>query len=459
LSLQVLFLIPTLISLYLVLRGKVESAFLNVYLPTTVLVASYYSFRLPHLPELSAGTGALIPIAIAVIMRPPRPWRFTRMDIWVGLFIFSAMVSEVVREDPFVRKDAISYCLAQWVEMGIGYIVGRQLIEPYLRVATIKRIVFLFMFLTPFSLYEFRMGRNPWLWIGTFFFRIPGLNPYEQFRNGEARVASCFGHAITAGIMFMIVLALNYYLVQLYKLDKNCLGPWMSRLQKFRIPILVLLLFLYMTGSRMPQACTVLCFLFLQIPRFPDLRVGAIIVLILAMIGGGFFYTKYVGLTSMSSDAASNEAQTSAIYRKQMNEAYAPILAAGGWLGYGISSHPVVPGLESTDNNYLMIQLAQGRFGFVTFVMIAVDSVFTLVVFAFRFKSRESLFLVFSLMGAIIGIFVSLITVAMLAQLIQVVFLLVGWAQSLQDTRVVGVVEAGTVPVSNAKFKFKRVIA
>ena len=453
-----LFSIAFWISLYYVLRGQREKAFLNVYLPCTILVPYYYSFRIPHFPVLSAGMFALIPIGFSLLLKPKVRWQFKRMDLWVVLFLVSYGLSEVLKED--VPKDGMILFLQNFVEMFLAYVLGRQLIEPALRLDTIKRIIFLFVALTPFALFEFRFGQNPWIMLGQ---RVFGLNDivwFVQLRGGTARIATAFGHAILAGICFLVAMALNYYLLQIYNLDKRVLGKWMSWLQRYRIPFFLLPIFLFLTGSRMPLACGVMVFLFLQIPRFKSIRTGAILICSIIVIGAGSVFLYFQAYTSVSEDKIKDEAQASAIYRKELLVLYEPILEQGGFLGYGALSHPQVIGLGSIDNNYLLIELQQGKFGKYVFYLIELEAVFTLGFFASKFKSKESQYLVFSLLGALIGIFVSLSTVYLGEQVPQVLFLLLGWSQSLQDTRVVGA-RAGALPsgMPEPKFRFKRVVA
>ena len=453
-----IFLLPLIISIYLVIVGKRETAFLNVYLPSTILIPYYYSFRIPHAPVLSAGMGALLPIGLSLLIKPKLRWQFRRMDFLVLLYITSFGLSEVLKE--YVPKDGMILFLQFFIEMVLAYVVGRQLIEPELRLQTIKRIVFLFMCLTPFIAYEYRFGLNPWLTMSQKYFHFNNVAWFVQLRGGKARVAASFGHAILAGILFMVAMALNYYLVQIYKRDKMRLGKWMSLLQKYRIPFILLPCFVFLTGSRMPMASSVLCFMFLAIPMFKSLRTGVTVMLLLIVVGGGSVYYYVQQYTSVAEGKATDEAQTSAIYRKEMAEEYAPILKEGGWLGWSALSHPSVMGLSSIDNNYLLIQLQQGYLGRYSFFLIVIESVLTLVICAARFREKESLFLVFSLMGAVIGIFVSLTTVYLGEQVPQVLFLLLGWSQSLQDTRVTGLVGARAASgLPEQKFRFKRVIA
>jgi hypothetical protein len=454
--LAIFFLFPFFISLYYVLRGRPEKAFLNVYLPCTFLVPYYYAFRIPHMPVLSVGTSALIPIGVAMLLKPRIRWQFRRMDALVVIYIVSFGLSEVLREAS--PKDGMLLWLSEFCEIFLAYIVGRQIIEPNLRLETVKRIIFLFMIQTPFALYEFRFGQNVWLNMAHRVFLVPDVNWFVQLRGGTARIATAFGDAILAGMLFMVAFALNYYLVQIYKMDKSRLGPKMSWLQKYRLPFFILPGLLFLTNSRMPMACGLMCFLFLQIPRFRSIRTGAIVIVLTVGIGAGAVYAYFQHYTSVSEDKAADEAQTSAIYRKQLVEYYQPILDAGGWLGWGTLSHPSVPGLNSIDNNYMLVQLSQGKLGKYTFILIALESVLTLGIFAAKFRSRESQFLLFSLLGALVGVFVSLSTVYLGEQVLQVLFLLIGWAQSLQDTNV-AIGARAVASMSEPKFRFKRVIA
>ena len=150
---QYLFILPGLISLYYVIRGQQAKAFLNVYLPCTFLMPMYYAVRIPHLPVLSAGDFALLPLGISLLIHPMVKWRFRRMDLWLLIFVTGYAISEVTRD--YSPKDGMSLWLQDgFVEIFLGYVVGRQVIEPGLRLETIKRLIFLFMCQTPLALFE-----------------------------------------------------------------------------------------------------------------------------------------------------------------------------------------------------------------------------------------------------------------------------------------------------------------
>jgi hypothetical protein len=452
--LQFLFLVPLFISAFLVLNKKADKAFLNVYLPCLLICPTYFMIRLPHLPPISPASGAIIPIGISMLIAPRVPWRLKRMDLWVVLFMVSIGLSETLREgDP---KAGMLIWIQDFLEMFLVYVAGRQIIEPNLRLETVKRMIFLFLLNTPFALYEYRFGVNPFRTIGNYFGVVSGW--FVQLRGGHARISAAFAHAILAGILFVVAIGLNHYLQYLYKLNNRSLGPKMSMLQRYKVPMIVLPALLYLTGSRMPMACGVLCFTLLLIPRFKRMKTGVLTIGTLVVVVGGLGYGAFQRYTTVKEGEQSGEAQASAIYRRQLLENYAPVIEVGGWLGWGMDSFPRVPGQESVDNNYLILQLGQGKLGKYSFILLGIESVFSLALALRKLQSRETQYLAFSLMTSLIGIFAALTTVAMFEQVVQVLFLLLGWSQSIQDTYAFGA-RAVVADRPEPKFRFKRVIA
>jgi len=92
-----IFLLPGLLALYLVVRGRIETAFLSVYLPALLLLPDGYAFRLPHMPPVSAAQSALLPIGAVALYRLARRGLPSLLDILVGAFIASIATSEILR--------------------------------------------------------------------------------------------------------------------------------------------------------------------------------------------------------------------------------------------------------------------------------------------------------------------------------------------------------------------------
>jgi hypothetical protein len=438
-------------SIYYLLQHRREDAFLNVYLPCLFLLPSYYACRIPHLPPIAVSAWALLPLGVSLLIDPPARTKFKRADLWMILFLVSFAASEMFRENS--PKDGVVFFAAVAIQMAFPYIVGRRLIEPALRLATLKRIVLLFLCLTPAIFLEAGVSLNPWLRIGE---RVFGISAWSvQSRGGRARVAACFGHAILAGILFLIVFLFNCALAQIYKRDKTRLGPTLSTLERYRVPAILLLLFLFLTQSRGPMACTAIGLLIVQIPKFKNIKVAGIAIALLLTIGGievSDYLDKY---TDVPVNGTMTEQQQSAYYRKLLLENYKPIVEAGGWLGWGALSVPVVGGQSSMDNEYMLMQLSQGKLGLYLFLLLITESLLSAVRCAFTFQSAEGRFFAFSILASLIGLFVSLSSVFLGEQVVQVCFLLIGWSQSLQD--------AGddVLPASayTPKYRFRRVFA
>ena len=437
---SLVFVLPFFISLGYVLWDRQDLAFLNVYLPCLIFLPDYYSFRIPHFPPESAASWALLPLGVSLLFYPTPRLQLRRLDLWVTLFVLSFGASEILRE-PNPRDGAVlfsSYVSAVF----LAYIVGRRVIEPKLRIATVQRIVLLFVSLTPFILYEY-LKRNPWVMMASHFHLSFDVN--IQGRNGRPRVMASFVHAILAGIMFYIAFMLNYFLSDLYQRDRSRVGRMTGRLERYHVPAFLMVMFLWLTQSRGPMLSAVTGYSILQIPKFRYPKLATFVIGILFAAAGLIAYSYLESYTSATDNGTLSEEQTSAIYRRELLKNYEPVVEKGGWLGWGNFNVPEAGGQRSIDNAYLIIQLTQGKLGFYLFLLIIVESLGSTAYCAYSFHSRESRLLAFTLLAALMGLFLSLTAVYLGPAVAPTCFLLLGWSQSIQD-------DASSGP----KFHFKR---
>lgn len=216
-----LLLVPGLISLFLVLRGRIETAFLSVYLPCLLCLPDDYRLRLPHLPPTSVAEFALIPLGVVGLVRLARSGSLAYMDLLVLLYCASTGLSEVLHSS--VLNDGIFAAVDAFISMFLAYVVGRSLIEPSLRLATVRRFVILVLWTGVPGIWEFRMGQSPY---GIFGQRILGVTTVPeavQQRNGLGRMGSVFAGGEPGGIAFAMTFCLNAWLVYLWK-AKSRLG-------------------------------------------------------------------------------------------------------------------------------------------------------------------------------------------------------------------------------------------
>ena len=140
------------------MRERIETAFLSVYLPCLLCLPQDYSVRIPHLPPISAAEFALIPLGLVGIFRLIRRGSFAVMDLLVLLYTASIGLSEILHAP--VVNDGIFSAMDAFISMFMAYVAGRTLIEPDLRLATVRRFVTLVLLDGPLGLYEWRMGQS-----------------------------------------------------------------------------------------------------------------------------------------------------------------------------------------------------------------------------------------------------------------------------------------------------------
>jgi hypothetical protein len=153
-------------------------------------------------------------------------------------------------------------------------------------------------------------------------------------------------------------------------------------------------------------------------------------IVVAVLLFGGYvaaktYFTAYTDVTNPV-----NEQQTSAIYRREMNEVYAPVAEEGGWTGYGVLGFPHLQGKNSIDNHYLLVHLAWGRLALILWVLIGAESVRVLLVRSWQLKVLPDRAFIFSMLAAMAVLWITLLTVYLGEQLPQISLLLIGWIQS-----------------------------
>jgi hypothetical protein len=424
---NILLLIPGIISLVLVLRARIETAFLSVYLPTLLLLPEQYSLRLPHLPPFSTAQFALLPIGVVALGQLIRSRSFRLMDALVIMFVASVAITNILFQP--VLNDGILAGVESFVSILLTYVTGRRLIEPDLRLQTVRRIVTLFLLTGPIGIYEWRMEQNPYEIFGQKFLGIIFGKGGAGVRNVFERAGGAFSNPEIEGIALGMTFALNSWLTFLSKMRRGAeLGQILSKLEKFHIPGLVLILLIYFTGSRGPLISLAAGILILQISRVRYTKVATVAIVVLLFVGYQNAEQYFARLTDVSSHARMSSEVSSARYRRVMNEVYQPIAEQGGWLGWG-PKVPLVMGMKSIDNEFLLIHLIQGELGYILILLICAESIRTAIARLWSFKASEDRVFACSMLAALAILWITLYTVYMGEQLPQYAFLLIGWGQ------------------------------
>jgi hypothetical protein len=208
---------------------------------------------------------------------------------------------------------------------------------------------------------------------------------------------------------------------------------WLKQLplKKSTIILLMLLVTLFTTQARGPWLGAMLgcAIAFIGLSKRPvrtSIVAGAVL-----LIAGTIFYS--VGSDYLAAPAASNEQQT-AQYRHALLSNYQPIAEQGGAWGWG-SLFPRVAGQVSIDNQYLLSWLAQGYIGLATLILLMGETLFALGKVCFGSAQREDRHFAFCLMGIMSGLMLTLGTVFLGDQSYELFFLVVGWSQALNVSR------------------------
>lgn len=396
-----------------------------------------------------------MPLGVVGISRMLRSGSIALMDILVVLYAASVGLSEILHA-PLVN-DGIFSAITAFVSMVFAYMAGRQLIEPDLRFATVRRFVILVLLDAPPGLYEWKMGGNLY---GIFGNRVLGLGMDEgvQLRGGHGRMGYALGGSEPGGIAFAMTFCLHAWLAYLRRVKARVdLGKTLTKLEKYHVPGLLLLLSVWLTQARGPLMGLAAGFLILQIPRFSNTKLMTIVVAVL-LVGGYIASSAYfASYTSVADPTVVTDQQSTAIYRREMNQEYAPVAEAGGWTGWGALGFPKLNGKDSIDNHYLLVHLAWGRLGYLLFVLIVWENIRVLLVRSWQFKAAQDRAFVFSMLAAMAVLWFTLLTVFLGGQLPQISFLLMGWTQSMVPGKAATSSGAQIAENRNEKFSFRQV--
>jgi hypothetical protein len=180
-------------------------------------------------------------------------------------------------------------------------------------------------------------------------------------------------------------------------------------------------------------------------------------VLAIGIPAGAAFY-RYV---SVGRANAKTVAQESAAYRKELVDKYLSIAEDHALLGYGRANFPVIAGMPSVDNYYLLLALWHGFIATAVLVIL----LFGTTVRLFRRGFREAKLglpqpsLSFTLAGIFVALIFTLGTVYMGTQVIPMVAMLIGWSDAYLFAPIRMESQNSPVAIEPAvAFRFARVI-
>jgi hypothetical protein len=180
---------------------------------------------------------------------------------------------------------------------------------------------------------------------------------------------------------------------------------------------------------------------------------------------GGFFGKLGLDayITPRQGEVLSGEAQTM-LYRSVMIDQYKAFLMEKMWTGWGLTTVPQIKGMESVDNAFFLMALQHGVIAPVIFILIFVYAIISQIKFGLKTPQGESP-IGFTFAGIYLMCFIGFFTVYMGAQTEPLIFLLLGWGESIKRRatttalRSIGAAPTETTPTGIQQSKpFRRIL-
>ncbi|MBB2487068.1 hypothetical protein H5407_17700 [Mitsuaria sp. WAJ17] len=452
--------VAMILAIWVIRRRGLKAAMLDVWLPFFLMVPFAFWVDIPGLPDPNFMQAAILPLLVVLGRDLHSRLSIGRMELLIAAYVLVRVFNDYLGRG---YSDAQNYAFYMLSSLVGSYLLGRLLIDGRaMDVAVARRFVLLMLITFPCFLFEAKFWVTPVYKLLSGFF--PDAGSGLSLRWGIARTAGPFEHPILACIMVVAVYRMHKWL--------DWIGEWqrpqpglMGRLQRLarRVPLrfstqisCVLVLMALMTISRGPwigafaggALAAVGCF------RKRRKALGWVLAgLLLAGVAGKLALEAYI--TPKQYEALTGEAQTM-LYRKVMIEQYQAFLFDKPWTGWGLTRVPKIQGMESIDNAFFLMALQHGVPAVLIFVAMFLYAIASQLKFALRAPPGEPP-IGFSFAGIYVMCFVAFATVYMGSQTEPLLFLLLGWGESIKR-RGTALPDHGAAAAPPGRPAFRRVI-
>jgi hypothetical protein len=149
------------------------------------------------------------------------------------------------------------------------------------------------------------------------------------------------------------------------------------------------------------------------------------------------------------------EAQTM-LYRKVMVERYTEFVVEKMWAGWGLTTVPVIKGMESIDNAFFLMALQHGVIAPIIFIAMFLYAIVSQLIFGLKSPPGVAP-LGFTFAGIYLMCFFAFTSVYMGAQTEPLLFLLLGWGEGIK-ARKPEPDPSGAAPIEATGHGFRRVL-
>jgi hypothetical protein len=395
----------------------------------------YYRWVLPMLPDPPFEQATILPIAAVFLFRDGGiRWRFSMMDFFIGGLAGCIGVSEYINAGYNEAQNLMFDMIATVV---LPYVLTKGMLQTEARsIALAKRMVMLFLAVSIISVYEFRMGLSPWIFMRRFF-PGQGLEWVTSFRYGFARISGPYAHAILAGLVITVGLMLQLWLTFSKKWEPRFKRLEWLPVSKSTLITLGLLGGIIMTMVRGPWLGGVAGLTLASVGLAKNRVRALIFIVVTGLVVGIPAASAFRAYASVGRAHAKTASQETAAYRVELMDKYLDFVKQKPWLGYGRNTWPQIHSAPSIDNYYLLLSLMHGTVSMGLFVMIMLIMVLRLIRFELSLPVRlpRGSSLGFILAGLFVLYAVTLATVYMGMQAIPMFAIMTGWSEAYLLTR------------------------
>jgi len=427
--------VAMLASIWVLSKDGLQAAFLRVWIPFFLLMPFIFWIHVPLLSDYNFMSAAIFPILFVLIKDKSAEIRIGRMEALLLLYVVFRVIADYLSRG---YSDAQHY--AHYL---VGSVLGPFLLARYLidsrrmDIETARKFVLLFLFMFPLFLYEAKY------WVSPIYKLISPLFPHSysglSIRWGIARTAGTFEHPILACIMIITVYRMHRWLSWQGVWEQTQTG-WLGWLQKQskRFPLAfkyqisaVLILMALMTISRGPWIGGLAGATLAVVGNAKNRKKWLIIVALLFVVGGVLGQAALNAyITPKEGEILSDSAQTM-LYRKVMIDQYKDFLMQKIWTGWGLTTVPTIRGMESVDNAFFLMALQHGVLAPALFIVIFLYAIISQIKFGLKAPPGEAP-IGFTFAGIYLVCFIAFSTVYMGAQTEPMLFLLLGWGESIK---------------------------
>ena len=400
-----------------------KEMFLYLFLPVLTLVPVYYDTKIvPGLPEISFWSAVLLPIAFAwVFKKHGEGYRFSPLDFLILLHLVLVFSGEWHNTG---YKEAQKVFYNDLTVRLLPCIMARAwFMDSESRSKMLKIIIICGAFVAISQMIEFR------LWFNLLDDPLRKIWPHSvpwgggMQRGGLKRAAGPFGHPICAGYFFTMFVPLSFWLWKndYFELKKH--GKW---------AFLLCVMGGITSISRAPIAGILIGFVIIWYGWAKSKAIATLVLASFLIIVALFAVPKFIAYVNVTRATAETDDQRNAAYRSELMDCYAEVVEEKPLFGWGRFGIPVVKGLDSVDNEYLVIALASGKTALYAYLASMAWVLVRLTTFALcSDPSSQEGRLAWCLLAGFLGAIFTQATVFSGTQTVQFFYMLMGFSEAL----------------------------